>query len=284
MRGEQSLGRLAGNESLCAPLSSIGSLDVRLAETEREIRDAQRLRFAVFYEEGSAAANSTIRYMRRDVCRFDRVCDHLIVLDNNVVDPRGRPKVVGAYRLLRQEVAEANFGFYSADEFFIAPLLKRHPRLRFLELGRSCVARDYRNRSTIELLWRGIWRYVQRHGVDAMFGCASFPGRDAASHELALSFLTRGPAAAPEAWRVAAYPGRTCARINLSVADQGSALRALPALIKGYWRLGAAFSPDAVVDQRFGATDVFVTMPVAEIEARYLRFFGDDRIARATAA
>jgi putative hemolysin len=254
---------------------STGSLIVRLAETSHEVRAAQGLRYSVFFEEGAAIADAAARRTRRDVCQFDRVCDHLIVLDASVADRRGRHTVVGAYRLLRQEVAEANFGFYSANEFQIGPMLRRHPASRFLELGRSCVARDYRNRTTIELLWRGIWAYVRRHRIDAMFGCASFPGTDVAAHALPLSFLTQA-AAAPEDWRVAALPGRASVRINSPVDDERRALRALPALIKGYWRLGATFSPEAVVDPCFGATDIFVTMPVDEIEARYIRFFGDD--------
>ena len=49
--------------------------------------------------------------------------------------------------------------------------------------------------------------------------------------------------------------------------------RALPPLIKGYWRLGARFSRDAVVDEAFGATDVLVVLPVEEIRSRYLAHF-----------
>ncbi len=68
---------------------------------------------------------------------------------------RVRAKVVGTYRLLRQEVAERHFGFYTAKEFDIAPLIARHPPgKRFLELGRSCVLAPYRNRRTVELLWQ----------------------------------------------------------------------------------------------------------------------------------
>ncbi len=63
--------------------------------------------------------------------------------------------------------------------------------------------------------------------------------------------------------------------------DPRAAIRALPPLIKGYWRLGAKFGPQAVVDESFGATDVFAVMPVAEIEPRYLAHFGGDRAAAA---
>src|SRR5665213_2395221 len=154
-------------------LGAIGSLELRLATTKKEIRRAQKLRYRVFFEEGGAIPDQTARLIGRDICAFDRVCDHLIVLDHAATSPGGASKVVGAYRLLRQDVAEANFGFYSAGEFDIAPLIARHSGKRFLELGRSCVARGYRGKPTLELLWRGVWAYVQHHRIDAMFGCAS---------------------------------------------------------------------------------------------------------------
>ena len=156
-------------------------------------KSARRRSFAIaiFFEEGGAIADPTARLIRRDICPFDRVCDHLIVLDHAAARRRGGPRVVGAYRLLRQDVAEANFGFYSAGEFDIAPLIARHAGKRFLELGRSCVAQGYRNKPTLELLWRGIWTYVQHHRIDAMFGCASLEGGEPADHALALTYSAR---------------------------------------------------------------------------------------------
>ena len=38
-------------------------------------------------------------------------------------------ELIGTYRLLRQEVAEANGGFYTQGEFDIAPLIRAHPGL-----------------------------------------------------------------------------------------------------------------------------------------------------------
>ena len=171
-------------------LAAIGELDVRLATTKAEIRRAQKLRYRVFFEEGGAKADTTARLIRRDVCRFDRVCDHLIIVDNSVVRIDGKPTVVGACRLLRDDVAAANFGFYSAGEFDVASLIARHPGERLLELGRACVAPAYRsNKRAIELMWRGIWAYARHHRVDAIFGCASFPGAEPTAHAAALRFL-----------------------------------------------------------------------------------------------
>lgn len=256
-------------------LSAIGSLDVRLATTKAEIRRAQKLRYRVFFEEGGAKPDATARLIRRDVCPFDRVCDHLIVVDNSILRADGAPTVVGAYRLLRGEAAQANFGFYSAGEFDIASLVARHPGKRMLELGRSCVAPGYRGKRTLELLWRGVWAYARHHHIDVMFGCASFPGADPAEHAAALRFL-RGDGAPNAQWDVPAVAGRA---VEAEPAQGGpidprAALRALPPLIKGYWRLGARFGPQAVVDESFGATDVLAVMPVAEIEPRYLAHFG----------
>jgi L-ornithine Nalpha-acyltransferase len=259
-------------------LGSAGLLEVRLAASAGELRRAQRLRFRVFFEEGGAVADRTARSARRDVCRFDRVCDHLIVVDKSAADSDGAPTVVGAYRLLRQEIAEANFGFYSAREFQVDALLARHPGKRFLELGRSCVARDYRGRRTLELLWRGIWGYASWHGVDAMFGCASFPGVDAGAHATTMRFL-RGERESEPMWRVDARASRAVfdGASDDAPLDRREALRAMPPLIKGYWRLGARFSREAVVDPAFGTTDLFVVLPREEIEARYLAYFAPGR-------
>ena len=185
-------------------LGALGALDVRLATTKYEIRRAQKLRYRVFFEEGGARPDPTARLIRRDVCRFDRVCDHLIVVDNAVLRVDGAPTVVGAYRLLRGDAAQANFGFYSAGEFDVASLVARHPGKRLLELGRSCVAPGYRGKRTLELLWRGIWAYARHHRIDVMFGCASFPGADPAAHAAALRFLRARSARPMPLWDVRA--------------------------------------------------------------------------------
>lgn len=164
------LSRLAPEERI---LGRIGALEVRLATKKKHIKTAQRLRYEVFYEEGRATADLAIKIARRDMDAFDAVCDHLLVVDTSRQFGR---KIVGTYRLLRREIAEQNFGFYSAREFELDPVLRGHPHANLLELGRSCVLKPYRDKRTVELLWHGIWTYVRQHRVDAMFGCASFEG------------------------------------------------------------------------------------------------------------
>ena len=256
-------------------LARSGTLEARLATTKKDVRKAQKLRYRVFFEEGGATPDTTARLVRRDVCRFDRVSDHLIVIDNAEAHRDGTPRVVGVYRLLRQDVAERYFGFYSACEFDVETLVARCPEMRFLEVGRACIAPTHRGRHVLELLWRGLWAYARHHRIDAMIGCASLPGADASVHAAAIRTLASGGGEA--AWRVAPRVDQTNAGYECGgadLADPRSLLRVLPPLVKGYWRLGATFSPTPVVDPSFNTTDLFVVMPLREIEARYLQYFG----------
>lgn len=258
------------------PLGSIGQLEVSLAHDRRSLKRLQALRYKIFYEHGGAIAGLRTRLTGRDIDPFDDLCDHLMVVDRSVTSGGFRESpVVGTYRLLRQEVAERHGGFYSAGEFEIADLLKRHPGKRFLELGRSCVLPAYRSRRAIELLWHGIWTYVREHRIDVMIGCASFEGTEREHLARSLSFLHHF-ARAPEPWRAAACsPRRVEMDLMLrSEIDVRRAWHELPPLIKGYLRAGAFIGDDAVVDAQFRTTDVLVVLPVATIDARYARHFG----------
>lgn len=260
-----------------ATAARIGSLEVRLAGSAAEVRAAQALRYKVFYEELSAVPGARTKLTRRDADRFDPLCDHLVVLDHDRAGSRWRsaPEIVGTYRLLRQDVAERSHGFYTASEFEIAPLLARKRQQRFLELGRSCVLDRYRNRRTVELLWRGIWAYALLHEIDVLFGCASLEGTDPDRLAVPLSFLHH-KLRAPEDWRVEARPERRVEmnRVALADIDAAQAIRRLPSLIKGYLRLGAFVGDGAVLDRQFGTTDICVVLPVERIGSRYLGHFG----------
>jgi L-ornithine Nalpha-acyltransferase len=259
----------------------VGNLEVRLARTWAEIKLAQRLRYQVFYEEMSAVPTRLAQFRRRDEDAYDALCDHLLVVDLDQTKPGRagrpeRPKVIGTYRILRQEVAERGLGFYSASEYDIAPLLKRKSSThRFMELGRSCVLAPYRSKRSVELLWHGLWTYVRENRIDVMIGCASFEGIDLDEHRMALSYLHHR-ALAPEEWRCRAREQFYIPMNRLAMAeiDQKAALKAMPPLIKAYLRLGAYFGDGAVIDKQFGTTDVLVIMPVANIDPRYFEHYG----------
>jgi L-ornithine Nalpha-acyltransferase len=263
-------------------LGRIGALEVRLAKTAAEVRQAQKLRYRVFYQEGSAIPNPGRLFARRDIDAYDAICDHLLVLDHATSDSStlSRPAVVGTYRLLRQPLAEEYGGFYSSSEFDIGDLLARHNTMQFLELGRSCVLAPYRNKRTMELLWHGISGYIAQYRTDVMIGCGSLDGTEPRQLAMPLSFLHHY-ARAPEQWRARALSERYVEmnRMSKESIDPKAALRALPPLLKGYLRIGAYIGEGAVVDHEFGTTDVLIVLPMSAIKARYVEHFDVSRPA-----
>lgn len=269
-------GRLPESLLPAVPLGRIGALEVRLARNATEVAVAQEVRYRVFYKELGATQADLDSAAGRDADRFDEVCDHLLVFDKSLPGPDHR-RIVGTYRLLRQEIAAEAGGFYSEGEFELTKLVARHPGQRFLELGRSCVLPEYRSKRTIEILWQGIWAYVNHYRIGVMTGCASFQGTVPAAHAEALSYLAHNCRASLE-WDVRAVSARYCPMDLMPAEAIGmkSALAALPPLIKGYLRVGAKVGDGCVIDHQFGTVDVFIVMPVKQIAARYVSYYGGE--------
>lgn len=247
-----------------------GTLEVRLARSEAEVAAAQALRYRVFYDEMSAVPSPEMARVLRDFDGFDPVADHLLVLDH--ARGTGAEAVVGTYRLIRRPAAARAGGFYSASEYDIG-LLADYPG-EVLELGRSCVHAAYRNRPTMQLLWRGIAAYVFEHGVELMFGCASLPGVDPRTLALPLSYL-HWHHLAPPALRPRALPDRY---VDMRILPQDridprAALNELPPLIKGYLRAGAWICGEPAWDPDFNTADLPILMPMARVAGRYARHF-----------
>ena len=272
--GGMRLGPAGESQSL---FSQEGRLEVRLTRDPEDIHAAQALRYRVFYEEMGAWASAAMTAERRDFDDFDLLCDHLLVFDHSRL---AGETVVGSYRLLRQEIAEQNGGFYSAGEYDIQPLLAVARPNELLELGRSCVHEDYRTNAIIQLLWRGLAGYFAAYEIKYIFGCASLPGTDVSAHTLPLAYLYHEHLA-PPALRIRALPER---HVNMNVMpreklDRREALRQLPPLIKAYLRLGSFVGEGAVIDYQFGTTDVFVVCDILGVAEKYHRHFERDELA-----
>jgi putative hemolysin len=256
-----------------------GVMEVRLARSPAEVAAAQSLRYQVFYEELTARPTPEMAAARRDFDRFDEYCDHLLVLDHTA---GGVGQVVGTYRLLRRSAAEKHGGFYTATEFDISRLLAVPGEI--MEVGRACTDVTHRrNRSTMQLLWRGIASYAIHYDVKIMFGCASLPGTEPLANARPLSFLHYNHLA-PDHLRARALPGRYV-RIDLlppreveaekAVAEleARATLSALPPLIKGYLRLGGFIGDGAVIDPEFGTTDVCIIVVTDQLAAKYFNHY-----------
>lgn len=246
------------------------TVTVRLAQGDAEIEAAQHLRYKVFYEEYAATPSPDMARLRRDFDDFDAVTDHLIVVDEAL--GAGASGIVGTYRLLRESVAQRAGGFYSSSEYNIAPILSCG--VPVMELGRSCVLPAYRTRPVLQLLWKGIADYITHHDVGMMFGCASLHGTDIGKHSKALAYMYHNHLA-QESLRPRALDSRY---VDMNLHDRESLdaraiLSDLPALVKGYLRLGASVGDGAVVDHQFNTTDVCIVLPTTFVNLRYRKHY-----------
>lgn len=239
---------------------------VKLAETEAQLRAAQALRYDVFVRELGGGGPMVDHEAGLECDRFDPFFDHLLVLH------QPSQTVVGVYRLLRSEQAERAGQFYSEDEYDL-DVLKSSGR-KLLELGRSCLHRDFRGGMAMFHLWNGLARYVQDHEIEILFGVASFHGTEIAELAPPLSLLY-SEHLAPEDIRVRAKP-RHYQKMDLVPVERLDRRRAMlnvPALIKAYLRLGGFVGDGAFVDHVFNTTDVCLVLDTARMNDRQRRLY-----------
>lgn len=242
------------------------NLILKIADTDAELRAAQRLRYRVFVQEMGAkvCVDNQELELERDV--FDPHFDHLILIDADRKDPS--ENVVGVYRLMRGDMAETGLGFYGQDEYDLTKLMQSSRRV--MELGRSCIDPLYRGGLALQMMWNGLGQYVLDHDIEILFGVASFAGTDTANIQHALSFLHHNHLA-PEDLRVTALPSN---RVEMDILpkDQIDRLKAvgqLPPLIKAYLRLGGFVGQGAFVDHSFNTTDVCLIMDTQRMSAKH---------------
>ncbi|MEU0854169.1 GNAT family N-acyltransferase [Streptomyces griseofuscus] len=230
---------------------------VVLARDEDDVRAAQRLRYDVFAGEMGAVL-ATPR-PGHDIDAFDAHCDHLLVRDTVT------GQVVGTYRLLPPERAAAAGRLYSEGEFTIDALDTIRPGL--VEVGRSCVHPDHRDGAVIGLIWAGIARYMTDRGHEWLAGCCSIPLADGGALATATWDRVRAKHLAPEEFRVRPLTPWT------PNAEVPAGRTELPALLRGYLRLGAWVCGEPAHDADFGVADLYVLLSMRRVNPRYLRHF-----------
>ncbi|MGB9223547.1 GNAT family N-acetyltransferase [Mycobacterium sp.] len=231
------------------------------------IEAAQRLRYDVFTSTPGFTLPAAPGE-RRDVDRFDEFCDHLLVRDDDTGE------LVGCYRMLAPTGAIAARGLYTATEFDVRAFDALRPSL--VEMGRAVVRDGHRNGSVVLLMWAGILAYLDRYGYDYVTGCVSVPIGPEADGDVPGSQL-RGVRdfvlsrnAAPPEYRVRPYRP---VRINGKALDDIAAppRPTVPALMRGYLRLGAQVCGEPAHDPDFGVGDFCVLLDKERADTRYLR-------------
>jgi len=239
--------------------------ELRLAQSASDIRAAQRLRYDVFVSELGGDGSLVDHAQRLERDRFDPFCDHLLLLDTN--RPISDNQVIAVYRVMTDQGAAKAGQFYCADEYDLGPLLASGRKV--LELGRSCLHPDYRGGAALYHLWNGLAKYTMERGIEVLFGVASFHGTDVQALAEPLSNLHHR-FLAPQDLRVhtqrAHYQSMNL--MPASEIDRARAMRATPALIKGYLRLGGFVGDGAFVDHAFNTVDVCLILDTQRMNPR----------------
>lgn len=216
------------------------------------IQQAQLLRASVFFKD----SNHSI-----DHDHFDDIFEHLIVLHDN--------QVVGTYRLQKVNKNTYTNESYIQTEFDISSLLDNNFQL--LELGRACVHPQYRNGAVIGNLWRGIADFMQNHEIDYMIGCVSFEEANIDKHAESIAYLLSQHRStdnhAPTPIKPIAYD------LQQQHFDKEKTFMNLPAMMKGYIRVGMKFCDGIIEDPICNTIDMCGILKRTNISQRYLKKF-----------
>ncbi len=234
-------------------------LSVTWARHLSEVREAQALRYDVFAGEMGAKLKTSQGNPKHDIDMFDDYCEHLIVRDLHTA------QVVGTYRLLTPVQAKRVGCFYTDTEFDLTRL--RSQRDSMVELGRSCVHKDFRHGGVILSLGRELFQFMARNNFAAMIGCASIP-------------LNMGADVPASLWaklsqtHLAPVQERVTPRIPLPLVGLDSTLDVEPpAMLKGYLRLGTKVLGPPAWDADFNSADLPVMARMSDLSPRYKKHF-----------
>ncbi|MBV8785362.1 MAG: GNAT family N-acetyltransferase [Mycobacterium sp.] len=230
---------------------------------------AQRLRYDVFTSTPGFTLPGAEG--QRDVDRFDEFCDHLLVRDDDTGE------LGGCYRMLAPTGAIAAGGLYTETEFDLRAFDPLRPSL--VEMGRAVVRDGHRNGGVVLLMWAGILAYLDRYDYDYVTGCVSVPigsdsqGPDAEAPGSQLrgvrDFILSRHAAPPE---FTVHPHRPVVVDGKPIDEIPSPSRpSVPALMRGYLRLGAKVCGEPAHDPDFGVGDFCVLLDKRRADTRYLK-------------
>lgn len=240
-------------------LERAAGIEVGWARHQDEVREAQRLRHAVFAGElGARLPVDPVAGPGHDADRFDDFCEHLVVRS-------ALGAVIGTYRVLTPDAARRAGGLYTETEFDIASLAPL--RGRMVELGRSCVHPEWRTGGVILALWGALAQFMHRHALQTMVGCASVGLRDGGSYAASLWMRLRQAHLADAALLVKPHLA-----LPVDQLDHGLDVDP-PPLVKGYLRCGARLIGAPAWDPDFGCADLPVLLRLEDMPARYRRHF-----------
>jgi len=240
---------------------------IKFARNQEDVKTAQRLRFEVFNLEMKKGLTSSYD-SGLDQDEFDSLCDHILVIDKN------ENKTVGTYRLLLRSSLKNKECFYSEREFDLSNIKKLKGEI--LELGRSCVHKDYRSNVIVVLLWDEIIKYLKEHNVQYVIGCPSiYIKRDEEVSKIYA--LIKKDYYASEDFRVWPKDSKVLNGLKRGIRIDGQEKELflkLPSLVRSYFKAGALICGEPAVDKEFGSVDFFMLLESKNLSDVYLKRLG----------
>ncbi|MDJ0994189.1 MAG: GNAT family N-acyltransferase [Dinoroseobacter sp.] len=241
-----------------------GRYGARFAESSDDLSACQRLRYLAFID-GSGASQ---RESGLDTDAFDAKCRHVMVEEVKT------GTLVCCFRLLPLSDG-AQIGDSYAAQYYELSALEAYAG-RMVEMGRFCIHPAWKDPDILRVAWGAMTNYVDREGVEMLFGCSSFKGTESEAYMDAFALLNQRHIA-PKRWlpRVKApaiFP--FAQRLKRRKPDMKRAQQGMPPLLRTYLLMGGWVSDHAVVDRDMNTLHVFTGLEIGEIppaRARLLR-------------
>ncbi len=244
-----------------------GHYIIKTAENGAELEECLKLRFNVFHKE----------YMNKkrnygvDIDKLDDFCDHLVIFDKRI------EKTIGTYRLNSSLFSNT---FYSSSEFDLGELTKLEGNK--LELGRACIAKEYRTGVVIAMLWRGISEYIKRTETRLLLGCSSIKTME----PLEIGLITKHFADSGDlTYRFGVQPTKKYQvkqlkrvleylEMNPFEYNKKDVEAMIPPLVHSYIRMGAMICGEPAIDREFHCIDLLTVVKMDEMLPEFKEKYG----------
>lgn len=235
------------------------TLVYKLTTDTQEIMQAKQLRYRVFAENMGAELPNAQERLDSDC--FDDVCHHLIVKDTKT------NQVIGCSRIITNDGANKQGGFYSATEFDLSNVINSNKK--YMEIGRTCVAPEYRSSSAMFLLFSGLANFLEDNHLDYLMGCASIPLDADLSQANAIVAYLQEHHYTDKSLRV--YPKIPLPKVAFDASIDAKKL--IPPLLATYLRIGVKVCGEPYLDKEFNVADAFILLERTQANQRYMKRF-----------
>ena len=225
------------------PVLQTEKYTLRLASTDEELESIFRLRFEVFNLE-LGLGFSTSNFTQMDIDKFDAVCHHLILISKQT------GKTIGTYRMQTYTMASQRLGFDAADIFNLNAI--PHSVLQAsVEVGRACIAKEYRNSQALLLLWKGLANYLIWSRNQYFFGCASLLTQCPWQATYTYDYFQQNGLMHPS---ILVYPNsQSCLEMPQDFPDSYNV--EIPKILQAYLNIGAKICSIPAIDRHFKTID-----------------------------